>query len=76
MGKKMSSKQKSWTGAVQKRIAMTASMLASIKSLKIMGMSDFIQTSIQTQRLQELDLSKKFRWIVVVLNMIGEWPQN
>lgn len=72
MGKKMGSKQKIWTGAVQKRVAMTASMLASIKSLKIMGLSEFIQQSIQAQRLQELDLVKKLRWIIVLLNMIGE----
>ena len=72
----MRAKQKIWTAAVQKRVAMTSSMLSSIKSLKIMGLSNDIQDNIQSQRIQEIESSKEFRWMVVLLNTIGwsHWP--
>lgn len=70
------SKQKVWTEAVQKRIAMTSSMLSSIKSLKIMGLSPTVQDNIQGQRIQEIELAKKFRWGVVLLNTVGKLIQR
>jgi ATP-binding cassette subfamily C (CFTR/MRP) protein 1 len=64
-------RQQVWTTAVQKRVATTSSMLSSVKSLKIMGLSTTIQESIQCQRVQEIELAKKFRYMVVLLNTIG-----
>jgi ABC-type multidrug transport system fused ATPase/permease subunit len=36
-------------------------MLGSMKSVKMMGLSDYLFESIQKQRVRELDLSKRFR---------------
>jgi ATP-binding cassette subfamily C (CFTR/MRP) protein 1 len=36
-------------------------MLGSMKSVKMMGLSDYLFDSIQKQRVRELDLSKRFR---------------
>jgi ATP-binding cassette subfamily C (CFTR/MRP) protein 1 len=64
-------RQKVWTAAVQQRIAMTSSMLSSMKSLKMMGLSDEIYENIQSQRIKEMEFVKRFRWMIVLLNAIG-----
>jgi ATP-binding cassette subfamily C (CFTR/MRP) protein 1 len=66
-------RQKVYIGATQKRITMTSSMLGSMKGLKMMGLSDAMETSVQSQRVREVDLAKRFRWMVVLLNMIGKY---
>lgn len=72
VGKHVGKRQKAWLGAQQKRIGMTSSMLGSMKSLKMMGLANTVERSIQEQRVIEIGLSKGFRWMVVTLNMIGE----
>jgi ATP-binding cassette, subfamily C (CFTR/MRP), member 1 len=69
--KYISNKQQVWTAAVQKRIGLTASMLGSMKSVKMMGLSRTMSTSIQEQRIRELKSAKGYRWLVVGTNMIG-----
>ncbi|KAE9378324.1 putative multidrug resistance protein [Stipitochalara longipes BDJ] len=54
-------RQKVWVKAIQQRVSITSSMLGSMKSVKLMGLSDYLFESIQRQRVRELDLSKKFR---------------
>jgi ATP-binding cassette, subfamily C (CFTR/MRP), member 1 len=61
-----------WNQGVQKRVAQTSSMLAQMKGIKMMGLSDYIMTSIQGYRVVEVNISKKFRMMVVWLNAIGE----
>jgi hypothetical protein len=46
---------------IQRRVGMTSSMLGSMKSVKMMGLSDVLFESLQSQRVWELGLSKKFR---------------
>lgn len=54
-------RQKVWIAAVQRRVGMTSSMLGSMKSVKMMGLSNVLFDTLQSQRVRELDLSKKFR---------------
>jgi ATP-binding cassette subfamily C (CFTR/MRP) protein 1 len=68
--------QKAWTAATQKRIAMTSSLLGSMKSAKIMGLAETMTESIQGQREAEVSLSRKYRWIAVLINVIGSIPTN
>jgi ATP-binding cassette subfamily C (CFTR/MRP) protein 1 len=68
--------QKAWTAATQKRIAMTSSLLGSMKSAKIMGLAETMTESIQGQREAEVSLSRKYRWISVLINIIGSIPTN
>jgi len=35
-----------WLGAIQKRVDMTSSMLASMKSIKMMGLTDKLETMV------------------------------
>ena len=62
-------KQKTWVAAVQRRIAMTSSMLGSMKSVKMMGLTETMTTTIQAQRVRELDIQKGYRWLILWLNI-------
>ncbi|KAJ5633517.1 ATP-binding cassette transporter [Penicillium herquei] len=61
-------KQKDWNLATQRRIATITSSLSGIKSLKMLGMEEAIQTQISWLRNQELQTSKGMRWILVAYN--------
>ncbi|TVY88460.1 ABC transporter [Lachnellula willkommii] len=54
-------RQREWIKGIQRRVGMTSSMLGSMKSVKMMGITDNLSESLQTQRIFELELSKKFR---------------
>ena len=58
-----------WSGAVQKRVADTSTMLSQIKSLKMMGLTDYMGRCFGKLHVLELDMSKKFRRIIVLLIM-------
>jgi ATP-binding cassette subfamily C (CFTR/MRP) protein 1 len=59
-----------WMASIQKRVSITSSMLASMKSIKMVGLSEHLSTIIQSQRVRELDLSAKFRWLSIWRNVI------
>lgn len=61
-------RQKDWSAATQKRIAVTRSMLEAIKSLKMLGLADKVEASIRSSRLSEISISKNFRWLQVYNN--------
>ena len=61
-----------WTDAVQQRISLTANVLSSIKSIKMLGFTRPVQKMLQNERLHELRLQLKFRWSTVWLNTLGE----
>ncbi|CZT41190.1 related to multidrug resistance protein [Rhynchosporium secalis] len=54
-------RQGAWIAAVQTRVGMTSTMLGSMKSVKMMGLSNILMDTLQIQRVMELNLSKKFR---------------
>ncbi|XMA07310.1 hypothetical protein WAI453_000101 [Rhynchosporium graminicola] len=54
-------RQGAWIAAVQTRVGMTSAMLGSMKSVKMMGLSNTLMDTLQIQRVMELNLSKKFR---------------
>lgn len=53
--------QKEWLGAIERRVASTASYLSSIKAIKMTGLSDRVSETIQASRVTELQISGKFR---------------
>ncbi|EXF83542.1 hypothetical protein CFIO01_00684 [Colletotrichum fioriniae PJ7] len=68
LAKNLQSKQKDWSVATQNRIAMTTSMLGSVKSLKMLGIVDHTESLILSLRLRELEMAKKVRWMMVAYN--------
>ncbi|EFQ31083.1 ABC transporter [Colletotrichum graminicola] len=68
VAKNLQSKQKGWNESTQKRLAMTSSMLSSMKGLKMLGVTAYTESIINSLRLQELDMSSRVRWMMVAYN--------
>ncbi|KAF7887524.1 hypothetical protein EAF00_009818 [Botryotinia globosa] len=67
-------KVKIWSDAIQQRISLTADVLSSMKSVKILGMTRPLSYLLQNERKKELTLQAKFRWSTVWLNNLGNMP--
>ncbi|KAM5475676.1 hypothetical protein MauCBS54593_001368 [Microsporum audouinii] len=74
LSKRIAGKQKVWNAAVQKRIAVTSSMLGSMKSMKMMGMTEVVYDSIQEYRVQEIRSAMGYRWLSLWTNTIASTP--
>lgn len=59
--KAITSRQKAWLEAVQKRINYTSEILGSMKSVKILGLTGQQAANIQQFRKTEIAASKKYR---------------
>ncbi|KAE8135416.1 P-loop containing nucleoside triphosphate hydrolase protein [Aspergillus pseudotamarii] len=65
-------RQAMWLEAIERRISSTTSMLASMKGIKMLGLSDLLMTCIHNLRLDELSISRNFRKLLV-WNMAFAW---
>ena len=74
--KMTSEKQKIWAGAVQSRISSVASMLGSIKSVKMMGLAGVLSQNIRGQQEKEMNSGMVYRWMVLLTNTTGHVPQT
>ncbi|RAL17389.1 P-loop containing nucleoside triphosphate hydrolase protein [Aspergillus homomorphus CBS 101889] len=70
----MPARQTVWVGAIQRRVSIVSTALRSMKSAKMLGLSDVLSTVLQAQRQRELDLSRDFRWLIVWLNVVASFP--
>lgn len=68
-------RQKVWVAAIQRRVALTSSMLSGMKSIKVMGFSSLMFDVLQAQRVIELELSKSFRTMGLWRMLLCETPQ-
>lgn len=57
----VTSRQKIWLEAIQDRINFTSEILGSMANVKMLGLTDKMTTIIQSMRVKELNLSKRFR---------------
>jgi hypothetical protein len=62
-------RQAAWLEAIERRIKATTAMLSAMKGIKMCGLTDILSTTLQALRVDELNISKKFRH-VIVWNMI------
>lgn len=74
LGKFMGKKQGVWMKALQKRVAITTSVISAITSIKISGFSPQIQATIQSMRETELDAAKHFRAFITISTVIAFTP--
>ncbi|PYH38032.1 ABC multidrug transporter [Aspergillus neoniger CBS 115656] len=58
--------QNAWVEAIQERTSITSTMLGSIRSLKLLGLSAVIGSLLQGLRVHENVVARKIRWITVV----------
>ncbi|CAI7631082.1 unnamed protein product [Penicillium glandicola] len=68
VAKHLEDRQKDWNAATQNRLAATTAAIEGIKSLKMMGMEDAIQSQVLHLRNNEIQTSKRLRWILVAYN--------
>ncbi|KAF3384453.1 Metal resistance protein YCF1 [Penicillium rolfsii] len=66
------SRQAKWLEAIERRISSTSGMLGSIKGVKMLGLQDSFMKFVHGLRIEELDISKKFRTLLVY-NMGFGW---
>lgn len=58
-------RQAQWLEAIERRISSTASMLSSIKGVKMLGLTPTMMHLVHNLRIDELSISKKFRTLLV-----------
>ncbi|KAI5924553.1 ABC transporter-like protein [Camillea tinctor] len=66
--------QVGWMKATQKRVAATAHVIASMKGVKLLGLSERIHTMISALRTAELVAARYFRYIEVLTATISFAP--
>lgn len=66
--------QRTWMSAVQKRVGLTATVIASMKNLKISGLSTAVSDFVQQTRTEELVAGTTFRKITILAALFGFLP--
>ncbi|KAH3906329.1 hypothetical protein HBI56_195160 [Parastagonospora nodorum] len=64
-------RQALWLEAIERRIAATGAMLDSMKGVKMCGLTDVLRDDLQRLRIDELEISKKFRKLLIWTMMIS-----
>jgi ATP-binding cassette subfamily C (CFTR/MRP) protein 1 len=67
-------RQKSWMDKIEKRVGLTADVIASMKNLKISGITAPVEDLIQNMRVEELESASRFRTIWIIVVMLGYTP--
>ena len=58
-------RQALWLEAIERRIAATSAMLNSMKGVKMGGLTEVLREDLQRLRIDELNISKKFRKLLI-----------
>lgn len=58
-------RQAMWLEAIERRITATTAMLGSMKGVKMTGLTEVLREDLQQLRVRELDISKKFRKLLI-----------
>jgi ATP-binding cassette, subfamily C (CFTR/MRP), member 1 len=66
MGNAVTTRQKTWVQATEKRINFTTTVLGFIRNVKLLGLTEAMTTIISALRVDELNISKKFRQVQTV----------
>lgn len=70
------SRQAKWLEAIERRISSTSGMLGSIKGVKMLGLQNSFMKFVHGLRLDELNISKKFRTLLVWNMAFGEYSPS
>ena len=66
--------QRAWMAGVQKRVGLTATVIASMKNLKMSGLSPAVSDFVQKLRVEELSVGSRFRKIAIIAAILGYVP--
>lgn len=67
-------KQKIWIDAVQVRVTFTSAILAGMKNIKMLGLSNVVQAFVQQYRIDETIHMAAFRWSILWQNVVQNIP--
>ncbi|GFF55775.1 canalicular multispecific organic anion transporter 1 [Aspergillus udagawae] len=67
--------QRSWMSGVQKRVGLTATVIASMKSLKISCLAGPVAEYVQQLRVDELAAGARYRRIMIIAAVFAFMPQ-
>ncbi|KAF2197592.1 ABC transporter-like protein [Delitschia confertaspora ATCC 74209] len=71
---RISKNQSQWNQAVQRRVSAITTTLNSIKNIKFSAMSDSRQQELHSLRVEEIEISKKYRMMNTLTNVISNTP--
>lgn len=66
--------QRAWMAKVQERVGLTATVIASMKSLKISALSNIVGDFVQNLRVDELAAGTRYRTITILAALFGFVP--
>ncbi|PGH13069.1 hypothetical protein AJ79_03906 [Helicocarpus griseus UAMH5409] len=66
--------QRAWMAAVQKRVSLTAKVVASMKNVKMSGLLGPVSDMVQKLRVEDLAAGSRFRKIVIIAALFGYIP--
>lgn len=66
--------QRAWMAGNQKRVGLTATVISSMKNLKISGLSTTVRDYVQALRVSELAAGSRFRKITIIAALFGYIP--
>ncbi|KAJ4258143.1 hypothetical protein NW762_008284 [Fusarium torreyae] len=66
--------QRAWMAGVQKRVGLTATVIGSMKNIKMSGLAVPVSAFVQKLRVDELAAGAKFRKIYIVAAILGYIP--
>lgn len=75
LGRHVGRYQKAWMRETQRRVAMTANVIANMKHLKISGLAAAVEESMQRARITELRASRGLRRIQIAAMSISLSPE-
>lgn len=66
-------RQTLWLEAIERRISATTSMISSMKGIKMCGLKQTLLRNLQNLRVEELNISKAFRRLLIWNMAFGEF---
>ncbi|KAM0563315.1 hypothetical protein ACHAPJ_001033 [Fusarium lateritium] len=66
--------QRAWMTGVQKRVGLTATVITSMKNLKLSGLTSTVSSFVQRLRVEELAAGARFRKVFILAAMLGFTP--
>jgi hypothetical protein len=67
----MPRRQGIWVKAIETRVAMVSSVLDNILPIKVLGLGPRYERLLHQYRVRELQYSKQFRLLIVIMNGFG-----
>ena len=71
VAKLMPSRQGVWVKAIETRVSLVSSVLDNMLPIKVLGLGPRYEKLLQKYRVRELQFSKQFRVLIVIMNAFG-----